>query len=554
MSGVNEIGNALPTNASWDADTARRALARLKVVTTADDVADIDFSELHKDAVPEIIFVRDTLIGYARDPADTTSAHDGVTILVSADNKRFKSDLQPSAFANVLDIVGAPAGTEVAGDRYLVNASPSGAFASFAKKLVYKDGAGDWVAVTPVIGQRVYVRDEETDYQYGEDGSWQESGTIASSAVGAHELAFPWGMVVESETATPPNTRATGATPSMFGGGSATNINDDSDSTSATTSALGDLTAAGVTGRIAFQLDLGAVTALAAIELKGLSNSSGSSSANAEGLYYSSDGLSYTQLGSGFTSSATPTDFVRSGTFNARYVALITEAKNWSTVTKILKGLNVYKQATTAADGTKYIVAANGIGVFSGQDTKVAEAWNGAYRFYTPYAHAQVFDAQQVINRRWTGTAWVSSAGAIIDHTETYTQDTSSTTNNQGDFTNYTYSDSTAPANKLNRADAVTLSYAARKTGTRRLRVKYSARLVGDAGVVYTIGLMRDSGLSAIAWDPVSVPSSGGVARVEFLIDVNDTSSHTYSIRVYYTVGSVITSLSHRLFQIEEFA
>ena len=176
------------------------------VALAFDDVADIQALDLTGKATSHIIFRTSV---YEYDASDTVSAHDGTTILVTSDGKRFKNTgTRVNGTANYsVDDRGltSPPGSPAEGDSYLLPASPSGAWASYARHIaVYINGA--WVYIAPRRGMIVYVADETAFVHY--DGSaWQDglgSLQIADGSVKASRLEQAYGWRVESETATPP--------------------------------------------------------------------------------------------------------------------------------------------------------------------------------------------------------------------------------------------------------------------------------------------------------------------------------------------------------------
>lgn len=137
--------------------------------------------------------------------------------------------------------------------------------------------------------------------------------------------------------------RITGATPTAPLGGTAANLNDNN---SATTSAasIGNLTGLPVTSRILAKLDLGSAQSVSKIEAIQMRESAGSLTF---GLYYSLDDSAYTQLGADFTLTTSPTDYSRTGSVTARYVAVVLEANAWG-VTITMGDLNAYGAPTYA--------------------------------------------------------------------------------------------------------------------------------------------------------------------------------------------------------------
>lgn len=581
---IHPVAEAFPFgNSSYDAIQLKLAAAFPLVLLTPGDITSMNFSQSQAVAIPNAIVGKVSGLAtlFLYDAADTTSVHNGTSVLVSSDGKRFKSALAPDYFVNVLSHTNTPPGSPVAGDRYIVGAAPTGDWASNADDLTLFDGQ-DWVFVSPVIGQTVYVRDVSGQMHWGEAGAWVEgagSFSVEADSITIRELEFPFGMVVESEIATPPGTRvASGVTPAMPLGGTAANINDDSTGTTATTSALGDLSAASVAARIFAYLDLGSVKAIAGIEAKQLSRSTGSMTCR---FYTSDDAVTWTAYDVSFTVTTTPTDFAKSTNVSARYVGILVSAANHSTATATLSDLNAYLQATTIADGVKYIVAANGIGVFSGQDTKVAEARDGVFVFYTPYDGGIVLDKSEKAPKRFdndTGT-WISSGGAWVGISRVYTAADAALTTASTTGSVYEYSATTAPTTSLRRAtDPVTLSHTAKRAGAK-LRLTYECDItawgnIGATGSLVSasqpcvVAVLRDSETDAIAWRKVSQNYlvTGGdftdpaIVNAMFEFDAIDNAAHTYTIAIYpfvrdnasSDVPRGVTNAAHRLLTIEE--
>jgi len=75
--------------------------------------------------------------------------------------------------------LATPPGSPAQGDRYLIDASPTGAWSGQAGKLTYYVGTG-WVFVTPQEGKEIWVDDENVKLRY--DGSaWLVVGTQAAT-------------------------------------------------------------------------------------------------------------------------------------------------------------------------------------------------------------------------------------------------------------------------------------------------------------------------------------------------------------------------------------
>jgi hypothetical protein len=177
-----------------------------RVALAFDDVADIQALDLTGKATSHIIFGTSV---YQYDASDTVSAHDGATILVTDDGKRFKNTgTRVNGTANyAVDDRGltSPPGSPAEGDSYLLPASPSGAWASYARHIaVYINGA--WVYIAPRLGMIVYISDE-TAFAHYDGSAWQDglgSLQIADGSIKASRLEQAYGWRAESETATPP--------------------------------------------------------------------------------------------------------------------------------------------------------------------------------------------------------------------------------------------------------------------------------------------------------------------------------------------------------------
>jgi hypothetical protein len=143
---------------------------------------------------------------------------------------------------------------------------------------------------------------------------------------------------------TAPETRITGGTmTSPLGAGTPANLNDNNTGT-ASAVVVNDLTAVSdINNRIFAKLDLGSVKTITKIEVKQYSYSAGG--LTAQGLYYSTDGSSWTILGAKFAANTVPTNTSRTGSVSARYVAIIQDATLY-TVTISATDLNAYESPT----------------------------------------------------------------------------------------------------------------------------------------------------------------------------------------------------------------
>lgn len=144
---------------------------------------------------------------FTYDAADSITADDGVTCIVSDDNKRFKTAAARLIEFAVLSRTKAqsPVGAAI-GDVYRVPAAPTGDWASNAEDIAILTGNG-WAFVSPTPGMMIYVRDEATYEHWSEAGAWVDgvgAVGIADGSVYPVKLRWPLGVAVEEETATPP--------------------------------------------------------------------------------------------------------------------------------------------------------------------------------------------------------------------------------------------------------------------------------------------------------------------------------------------------------------
>lgn len=232
--------------------------------------------------------------------------------------------------------------------------------------------------------------------------------------------------------------------------------------------------------------------------------------------------------------------------------------------TLLIRAWQVENQTTTAPPATgpageQYIIGASATGLWAGKDGKIAwrPSTDATFEIATPFVGEEIWDKAAGLKYRWTGTAWVSAAGAIIGYTYASTQAASAgTITNPG--TDYVYSDGTAPTASVNRtADPVTLTYAA-KSISNKLRIKYRAHCTfGAASFLSTFGILRSAENDAVAWDEVSVEASitlKMIVELTFLITPTNTLSQTYKLVGYENASGTqrVTAFSHRLFEIEE--
>ena len=211
MTTVNPIAEVIP-NGTVASDVARQKLAAATplVLQTAASIEEMDFQAVNAVAVPWVVTLEG--VDYTRYPAgDGGESVDGVT-LVAESGECYRAEISSRAFVNVLDIVDEPPVDAVPDDRYIASAAPTGEFADGANKLYVLTTHG-WEGTLAEIGFSTFVLAEDSRYYYAASGEWKPGDGADAGSIGPHELEKPWGMVAMSETATPPGTRALGATP-----------------------------------------------------------------------------------------------------------------------------------------------------------------------------------------------------------------------------------------------------------------------------------------------------------------------------------------------------
>lgn len=595
--GVAELLPALPTNDSGgppNKDLLRAELTSGMVgfIAATATRTSVDPVDAQSSAVRQAYVLEGAGV-FVYDSADGTTADDGLSCIVLSGGKRYKvvgsillrgviesataaSEPSPSAFGQQwIDIAG------VWGTANSIQTWISAA-------------GGPWNETAADYLGAFYVKDE-AGFRHWNGASWVEGfGATAyaddsiplSALIGFAASLIP--KVVNQTTYAPPGSRVAGGTPTMPLGGTASAINDDSTATTAVTGALGDLTAAAVAGRIVARITYAAAKDLIAIEAKDVLGTAASSS-TACGLYYSTDsGANWTQAGAGFTLATTAADVLRTGTFNGvTDIAVVVEAKAWSTNTATLADLNGHDATVTGTLGDGYVVAANGFGIFAGKAGQYARCeLADTYTFYVADNGDELFD--QALNQKiqWQAaqSAWISASGVWVDYAEAIaTAGANAATHPADPGATYSFSPTTAPdvSTKEYTYDTNTISFAANVAGARlRLRWRaayvdfnfsaYGANRVG-ANTAITIGVRRDSESALIAWSVLVPPTDINTAgtgsaissrplQAEFLLSASDDSAHTYTVvfmvGVYNNgssdVGHFVNTIYNSVITVEE--
>lgn len=169
-----------------------------------------DFS-FNAGSVPLAILSAATGYVYFYDAADTTTADDGLTCLVTGDGRRYKlADASAIAISAVLALQNSPPGSPTDGDAYVVGTVPTGAWVGHANDIALYTPRG-WVFAQPQVGAALLNRQTGLNIQYSAAASWGAMATALDAAdVPPEALEFPGGLSVEAQQNAPPGSPVTG--------------------------------------------------------------------------------------------------------------------------------------------------------------------------------------------------------------------------------------------------------------------------------------------------------------------------------------------------------
>lgn len=146
------------------------------------------------------------------DPDDLSSAHDGVTVIVTQDGYRYKVSDFAIPYAVLAFNATVPPVSPSIGDAYLTGSSPTGAWAGHEEKVAVWTSRG-WVFVEPQVGRLLFVADGTNRWVYmDETGTIRErfdyqNATIPDGALIGGQRRF----IVQSQTVNdPPGSPALG--------------------------------------------------------------------------------------------------------------------------------------------------------------------------------------------------------------------------------------------------------------------------------------------------------------------------------------------------------
>lgn len=146
---------------------------------------------------------------YAFDPLDTSSAHDGVTVLVTYDGLVYKLDSLVVPYSVISKSYTSPPAGSVVGDSYLIVGAGSGDWAG--KGPLVSLTTWGWESISAPPGRLIYVEDEDAYYhvdRYGNVLAGFGSAALSTGSVlvrhflgGGRSFHF---TVVNQTTNTPP--------------------------------------------------------------------------------------------------------------------------------------------------------------------------------------------------------------------------------------------------------------------------------------------------------------------------------------------------------------
>lgn len=165
-----------------------------------------------------VVAICHTGLVFFYDAADALTAHDGVTCIVTADGKRYKTDAFRGKNARTIPVTDkdltAPPGSPTLGATYIVAAGGTGAWAGKDKNFASWTARG-WVFVVPNAYDFAIVIDESALYHYSAGGAWTSGYpflTIGADTISPSRMKYTkFGLTVVNQTTNaPPGSPADG--------------------------------------------------------------------------------------------------------------------------------------------------------------------------------------------------------------------------------------------------------------------------------------------------------------------------------------------------------
>ncbi len=188
MTFAHEAVAALPVLTSADKALIRALVTRRYAYALTSGESATDFVAVDPDAGTIPLYLIQNNILFQYDSTDTTTAHDGVTCLVTSDGKRYKSDTITYPWSvDDKDRTAQPVSPAPSvGDRYIIPTAATGTdWAGQDGKIGIYTAAG-WRFATVPIGRFVYVEDETAFYHRNASGVW--TAGVGSLAYGAASI------------------------------------------------------------------------------------------------------------------------------------------------------------------------------------------------------------------------------------------------------------------------------------------------------------------------------------------------------------------------------
>jgi hypothetical protein len=180
MSFNHEAIAALPVGSAADKALMRAMATRRMAYCLSSTESAASFTAVDPDAGTIPLYIIQNALLFQLDPVDTTTAPDGVTCLVTADSKRYKTTTLNYPWSVLTRATIAEPALPAVGDRYLIPTAATGAdWAGKDGTIGIFTAAGWFFAVVP-IGRLLYVQDETAFYHRNASGVWTAGvGSIA---------------------------------------------------------------------------------------------------------------------------------------------------------------------------------------------------------------------------------------------------------------------------------------------------------------------------------------------------------------------------------------
>ncbi len=211
----NDFVTAYPTGGNPNPVLLRTAsVARLAyALADSEDPRTYVAKDVTTGAVTPLLSWNETLFWV--DLADTTSVHDGVTVLVTSDGYRFKTNLIAQDIRAVKNrTTTTPPGSPALGDAYIVGPAATGAWSGKDNDITVYTGHG-WQFRLPIVGEWIYDRAQDNYVRWTAAAAWVQgegartfvaNDIPVSSIIGAGNH---W-IVENQTTTTPPGSPAVG--------------------------------------------------------------------------------------------------------------------------------------------------------------------------------------------------------------------------------------------------------------------------------------------------------------------------------------------------------